>query len=1093
MNKNVRFEMLTLEGFGLYREKATFSFKEGINSFIGANETGKTTMASGIPAIIFGLTHRQKATSPFNLDRFRNWDNPASCTGSLSFTVDGKLYRIDRNFDNHKVALMELDDMGEPERVIVEGVHNPEARKQLDLYEEEIHRILGVSSQDLFEDVFFLMQPLPEASRISTELQGLLAGSKGGTFQSALDKLENSLKKLTRFTGPNDRGVTVRNFGKDGELENIEKNISTLSASLEMSREATDSLEELQREVIEIEGKLQKVKEELAAKRKVRSAWSEWRLLEKKYSEAGRERSKLREALETVRRFENRISEIDSTLKREYGEFEGTDQTARDDITAMSGLAKSIADAETDISKLEGTLAGLNQAQQKLSEEKEDLKDWEKLGRDPAEKLRTAKLGSDECIRLWQEYNNTLEEYRQLDAVLKQKYTPFENADEDELKRLRNYKSQAYILATERDRAQEAFDIASQKILDLQEEEDIFSREYADMPAIEELDTMLELAGRKWSLLKEENHLKEEMGKGEHKKSSMPLQLATSVAFMLLAVFLTRGQEHIIVGLSTALAFLAGFIVYGIIIKKNLLFRNTEYKAIQSELEKLEELIVECNQSLGAYAGLNQLELADLIQKMKACREDLIELENHRNDISALDIDRLENEAKEKELAEKEFSDNLKVFTDNYDDPEKALAKWDDLKQKQSNLCRKLTEYRSANIDGEKWKNLAEIMRIIHISDSEIYKTHEAFMPFLADLSDSWWQEKTDTAQKLTLLKEELNNLQLRIESQAAGISEKRNALTIQEEEYSRLKDKYKGVLEANNQDAQQVLSRLEQRGVQLNEAGEIRIKLVTLLNSNGAENSEELAARLTLAEDQAVAAMIQWEKFIKDHPGLPEASQADDPEGLQKKIDDLENAVEKLEAEAEKLDHARNEKHKELSKAEGATPINIASAEIELRQLEENRKQMSIRADALTLAYKSIESAIADYSKNYQKRLEEKVTSYFTEISGRKDRRVEFDEQFNIGIVRQGRRIGLDSLSKGARDQLYLSLRFAIADLLTQEAGLPIIFDDPFTSTDEARLERIFRVLKTQETQRQFIILAHSKHYADWGEAVKMGGENAV
>ena len=76
-------------------------------------------------------------------------------------------------------------------------------------------------------------QPLPEPKNISAELQGLLSGGKGTPFHDALKRLENSLKKLTRFTGPNDRGITARNMGKDGLLEQIEDKIAKLEQRIE--------------------------------------------------------------------------------------------------------------------------------------------------------------------------------------------------------------------------------------------------------------------------------------------------------------------------------------------------------------------------------------------------------------------------------------------------------------------------------------------------------------------------------------------------------------------------------------------------------------------------------------------------------------------------------------------------------------------------------------------------------------------------------------------------------------------------------------------------------------------------------------------
>ena len=83
----VTFKRLTLEGFGLYRELTAFDFSEGISCYVAGNESGKSTMVAGLIATLFGLRHRQKATIPFTLERFRNWDNPSRCRGEVFFAA----------------------------------------------------------------------------------------------------------------------------------------------------------------------------------------------------------------------------------------------------------------------------------------------------------------------------------------------------------------------------------------------------------------------------------------------------------------------------------------------------------------------------------------------------------------------------------------------------------------------------------------------------------------------------------------------------------------------------------------------------------------------------------------------------------------------------------------------------------------------------------------------------------------------------------------------------------------------------------------------------------------------------------------------
>lgn len=166
--------------------------------------------------------------------------------------------------------------------------------------------------------------------------------------------------------------------------------------------------------------------------------------------------------------------------------------------------------------------------------------------------------------------------------------------------------------------------------------------------------------------------------------------------------------------------------------------------------------------------------------------------------------------------------------------------------------------------------------------------------------------------------------------------------------------------------------------------------------------------------------------------------------------------------------------------------------SEVELQELKEEQGSLEQQADALTLAYQELGAAIDEYSQTYQQRLEEKATRYFQNISGVNERRIALDERLNLGIIENGRPIAPEYLSKGARDQMYLSLRFAVADLLAANVKLPLIFDDPFTGSDMERLARIRQILTEQSAERQFFILAHAEHYIDWGEGIVINGRIA-
>ncbi|AIF45215.1 AAA family ATPase [Virgibacillus sp. SK37] len=69
-----------------------------------------------------------------------------------------------------------------------------------------------------------------------------------------------------------------------------------------------------------------------------------------------------------------------------------------------------------------------------------------------------------------------------------------------------------------------------------------------------------------------------------------------------------------------------------------------------------------------------------------------------------------------------------------------------------------------------------------------------------------------------------------------------------------------------------------------------------------------------------------------------------------------------------------------------------------------------------------------------------------------------------------------VNELSKGTVDQLYISLRFAVSEVMSNEFKLPIIMDDAFIHFDMERAERITEIIKRIGSKQQ-VLLFTCKH----------------
>jgi uncharacterized protein YhaN len=84
------------------------------------------------------------------------------------------------------------------------------------------------------------------------------------------------------------------------------------------------------------------------------------------------------------------------------------------------------------------------------------------------------------------------------------------------------------------------------------------------------------------------------------------------------------------------------------------------------------------------------------------------------------------------------------------------------------------------------------------------------------------------------------------------------------------------------------------------------------------------------------------------------------------------------------------------------------------------------------------------------------------------------------LARVADGREIGVEALSEGTRDQLYLALRLGSIEGRSGAAALPIICDDLLITADDARAAALFKVLAAAAEHNQVIVFSHHAHLVE-------------
>ena len=117
---------------------------------------------------------------------------------------------------------------------------------------------------------------------------------------------------------------------------------------------------------------------------------------------------------------------------------------------------------------------------------------------------------------------------------------------------------------------------------------------------------------------------------------------------------------------------------------------------------------------------------------------------------------------------------------------------------------------------------------------------------------------------------------------------------------------------------------------------------------------------------------------------------------------------------------------------------------------------------------------------------LEQRLTTAFAELTGDTARQVFLDERLQIAGIgrRRDEAHAFDQLSQGAKEQLLLCLRLAVAQELATDEPQVLILDDVLVNTDPVRQDRVLDVLGAQAERLQILILTcHPDRYRGVGQ----------
>ena len=216
-------------GFGNWKNQ-TIDFQGGLTSVCEKNGFGKSSLASFIRAMFYGLERVTKA----NNERKRALPFDGSpCGGSLDFEWEGNQYSIERSFigktpkDDTLICYkngIETKELGEVPGNVVFG---------LDL--DSFNRTIFISPTDL---------EISSSETLNAKMSHFVEGSSDGCdFSSVKESLEELKKKYKPQKNAETKGLLAIETSKINDLEMQETNLSNMKAAMPAKYEKLQELD----------------------------------------------------------------------------------------------------------------------------------------------------------------------------------------------------------------------------------------------------------------------------------------------------------------------------------------------------------------------------------------------------------------------------------------------------------------------------------------------------------------------------------------------------------------------------------------------------------------------------------------------------------------------------------------------------------------------------------------------------------------------------------------------------------------------------------------------------------------------------------
>lgn len=430
------------------------------------------------------------------------------------------------------------------------------------------------------------------------------------------------------------------------------------------------------------------------------------------------------------------------------------------------------------------------------------------------------------------------------------------------------------------------------------------------------------------------------------------------------------------------------------------------------------------------------------------------------------------------------------ISTDEKNEAEQLLSFQEKLNEKLSSIKEQL---KLINIQQMKWNEKNNLIRQQEQRLHKQIKEQLDHYSFLKNIEVKYWPKLFHSLKDLLRLNDErqqcmnhykqLKEKQLTIHqfvdklAKQVNIEQKErstNELFVGLTQFLQTEKSKKIAIEQNAQTIREHKNRLSEIKVKIDLYEKEISKLLSIAEVNTEEDfyqkekllleKQAIETEINKTKEQLIAIFPEdgWKKFIDRNMTQTDINLLEQKE--KRKIKDLEYQIERVRQQLADL-------NADILKMESSESYSKTMHQFYMEK--EQLKKLSIDWAVLKVAKEMLDQTKKSYREKYLTRVIDKTSLYFNHITGGAYRKVyapENNEPFQVES-QFGLLYNINELSRGTIDQLYISLRIAISEIMSNRHHLPFIIDDAFLNFDSIRLKRMVDVLIELSRKQQIIL----------------------